>query len=112
MGVSWKASRRPRPTGARRATAPAAAPSGGRGVAGDCFLQRALGQDLDDRAALDLQFDVAARLDVDGRLTQLGDAADDAARGDDLVALDDAGDQGLLFLGLLLLRQDPRDRPV
>src|SRR6516225_8186203 len=87
---------------ARGATAPAAA----RAAGGHCLLQRALGQDLDDGAALDLQLDVAAGLDVHVRLTQLRDAADDAAHGDDLVALDEAGDQLLLLLGALLLRPD------
>mmetsp|Transcript_15261 Transcript_15261/g.42131 ORF Transcript_15261/g.42131 Transcript_15261/m.42131 type:complete len:271 (-) Transcript_15261:243-1055(-) len=70
------------------------------------LLQAALGENLGDRTALDLQLDAVGHFQVDEVVAQLGDLADHAADRHDLVALGQGFDHGLLLLLALHLRPD------
>src|SRR6188472_3399214 len=72
----------------------------------DRSLDRALGHHLDDGRALDLDLDAVGDLDADEGVAHLRYLAEDAARGDDLVALGERVDHRLVLLLPLHLRPD------
>ena len=89
-------------------------PRGGRAAAGNeprgwrrsGRLQGALGQDVGDCALLHADLHVVGDFHRDEVLTDVGDAAGDAAIGQHLVALGQTGQQGAVFLGAFHLRTD------
>src|SRR6478735_12059580 len=78
----------------------------GRDRSRERSLDRALGHHLDDGRALDLDLDAVGDLYADEGIAHLRDLAEDAARGDDLVALGERVDHRLVLLLTLHLRPD------
>src|SRR6516162_900650 len=77
-----------------------------RALARPASLDRALGHHLHDGVALDLDLDSLGDLEADEGVADLGDLAEDAPRGDDLVALGERVDHRLVLLLPLHLRAD------
>ena len=70
------------------------------------MTERALGQDLDHGAALDLEFDAVGHFHTQVVVAQVGHAAQHAAGDHHLVTLGDGLDHGLVLFLLLHLRAD------
>src|SRR5690349_18198801 len=87
----------------------AAAGASVRNGVGSRRLQRALGQDVGDRALLDPDAHVVGDLDGDEVLADLADRAGDAAVGDHLVAVAELVEHGPMLLLPLHLRADHQE---